>query len=120
MYILSRGRKYKISEQAKSNKLAYHRKYMKEHYNKDKQKNVNLKKNHGITLDEYNAMFDRQSGKCAICKDDFPDRHGKSIHVDHDHATGAIRGLLCRQCNLMLGHARDNKAVLAGAIDYLD
>jgi hypothetical protein len=71
---------------------------------------------YGITHDEFLAMLDAQGGVCAICKN----RNGKrAMNVDHDHATGTVRGLLCDRCNPMLGYARDDIAVLQTAIEYL-
>lgn len=68
-----------------------------------------------------------QKGCCAICKnpinvDDNEARNWSETeraHLDHDHTTGRYRGLLCGYCNLMLGFARDNPAVLRAAILYL-
>ena len=61
-----------------------------------------LKYEYGITLDDYNKMFNEQEGKCAICQ-----RHQnelkKILYVDHDHKTGEVRGLLCKNCNVALG-----------------
>lgn len=45
---------------------------------------------------------------------------GRAFHIDHDHDTGVVRGLLCNLCNLLLGHARDQQDVLRAAIEYLD
>lgn len=71
---------------------------------------------YGITHDKFLAMLDAQGGVCAICKNG----NGKrAMNVDHDHATGAVRGLLCDRCNPMLGYARDDIAVLQTAIEYL-
>jgi hypothetical protein len=59
-------------------------------------------------------MFEEQSGMCAIC--------GKFLdkpYIDHDHKTGIVRGLLCRECNLLLGYAGDNPIILYSAINYL-
>lgn len=75
-----------------------------------------LKKRYGITVEQYAEMFDKQKGGCAICGKE-PDRI--RLHVDHDHATGKVRGLLCFDCNLVLGHARDNTAILDAAKAYL-
>jgi len=61
--------------------------------------------------------LENQGGRCAICRN--PSPGGKRLCVDHDHATGRIRGLLCGACNLVLGYARDSEAVLASAIQYL-
>jgi hypothetical protein len=66
-----------------------------------------------LTLNDYLAMEIRQKGKCKICLDRHP---SDSMVVDHDHATGAVRGLLCQGCNLALGHAKDSPLrLLAGA-----
>lgn len=61
------------------------------------------------------SLFVAQSGKCAICKVEF----GFDFHVDHDHATGRVRGLLCRDCNLGLGHFHDNLTAMRQACRYL-
>lgn len=72
---------------------------------------------YGITHDEYVALLEEQGGVCAICGDG--GEGSRSLSVDHDHVTGAVRGLLCNRCNPMLGYARDNIAVLRSAIMYL-
>jgi len=70
-------------------------------YNKEnpiKRKNAMLKYEYGITLDDYNKMFNEQEGKCAICQ-----RHQneltRTLCVDHDHKTNKVRALLCVTCN---------------------
>lgn len=60
-------------------------------------------------------MHRQQKGRCAICDRVLDSRP----HLDHDHATGAIRGLLCASCNLGLGFFRDSHALLVGAAYYL-
>ncbi len=57
-----------------------------------------------------------QNNKCAICHEPFDD----TPCADHCHITGQKRGLLCRQCNFMLGHAKDNRRILHNAIEYLN
>jgi len=54
-----------------------------------------LKARYGLTLEDYAQMIVAQNGRCAICEQPF-----RVIDVDHDHSTGAVRGLLCRACNL--------------------
>ena len=75
-----------------------------------------LRLKYGLTMEAYTAMLDEQGGACAICGS-APD--GRPLHVDHDHATGAVRGLLCGLCNAGLGNYRDDPALLAKAIAYL-
>ena len=75
---------------------------------------------YGITLADYDRMFQEQHGRCAICGSEDPGKH-KSEHlcVDHDHETGKVRGLLCHPCNRGLGLFKDNTNSLAAAIQYL-
>jgi len=76
-----------------------------------------LLKKYGLTTDAFTAMLDSQGGVCAICGKPQDER---SWHVDHDHATGAVRGILCAPCNLGLGHFADDLEVMRGAIAYLE
>lgn len=61
-----------------------------------------LKKCYGITLEDFESMKEQQQGLCAICRTDSPGGFG-DWHVDHDHETGRVRGLLCALCNMSLG-----------------
>lgn len=71
-----------------------------------------------MTVEEYDKLYAAQDGRCAICgTDDSGEWHWA---VDHCHATGAIRGLLCTQCNVMIAMARDRTKVLRAAINYLE
>ncbi len=75
---------------------------------------------YGISREDWDAMLDRQGGKCAICKGEpHPNHHGRRFHVDHCHATNRIRGLLCGNCNTALGLFKDDPERLASAIAYL-
>ena len=82
-----------------------------------KRKAKALRQNYGISLEEYNAMWEKQDEACAICK--LKETAGKGFHMDHDHQTGKIRGILCHSCNLMLGNAKDNISTMKSAISYL-
>ena len=84
-----------------------------------KYKNLYLKRKYNITQQQYNELFDKQKGKCAICGKHQSELK-KALGVDHDHKTNKIRSLLCDKCNLLLGHANDNVQVLADAINYLN
>lgn len=72
---------------------------------------------YGLAPGEYASLYAFQGGKCYICQR----ANGKTrrLSVDHDHATGLVRGLLCRPCNDMLGHARDNAGFFQRACYYL-
>ena len=79
---------------------------------------LNLMKNYGMTIEEYDKMLKEQSGMCKICKTDKPKHRGRFV-VDHDHKTGKVRGLLCDGCNKGLGHFRDNIVFMNEAIKYI-
>ena len=73
---------------------------------------------YGVEPDEWQAVFDLQDGKCAICGNEQLDR---SIALDHDHKTGKARGLLCKRCNHdLLGAAFDSLRILRNAVRYLE
>ena len=67
---------------------------------------------------QYDAMFDSQNGKCAIC--DKPPQAHKKLGVDHDHKTGQVRGLLCSPCNRALGGFQDSLELLRKVVDYIE
>jgi hypothetical protein len=75
-----------------------------------------LKRKFGLTLDEYEELLRWQGGGCAICGR-MADK--VSLHVDHDHETGKIRGLLCFRCNGGLGQFKEKPERLVRAADYL-
>lgn len=76
-----------------------------------------MQRAYGITLDEYEALLTAQRGGCAICSG--VNKDGRNLFVDHDHTTGAVRGLLCNLCNRALGNFRDSVDLLDAAITYL-
>ena len=88
------------------------------------QRRTNLKA-WGLTMDDFAKMLDEQGGVCAICKHPSTRKCHRTGHpyplvVDHDHATGKIRGLLCDKCNRAIGLLRDSVDVLEKAIAYLE
>lgn len=62
-----------------------------------------LRRRYGITPEERDAMNEKQGGKCAICGDVGGQGNAKRLDIEHSHATGKVRGLVCRRCNLYLG-----------------
>lgn len=73
---------------------------------------------YGLTAEAFDAMFERQSGRCAICSTDL-DPDSTDMHIDHCHASSVVRGLLCRSCNLGLGCFKDDPVRLTRAVAYL-
>lgn len=76
---------------------------------------ASVKRNYGITRDEWQALHDSQSGACPVCQRPL----GSDAAVDHDHKTGQVRGLLHRNCNIALGMLLDNPEIVYGAYQYL-
>lgn len=71
---------------------------------------------YGITVEQYGVMFEAQGGVCAICGRG-PGK--KALHVDHNHETGEVRGLLCSNCNTAIGLLGESLASLEKAMAYL-
>ena len=92
----------------------YHRQDPKRGY--DRTRNSSYRRRYGITVDEYDEMLERQGGVCAVCGSP-PTRH--KLAVDHDHATGKVRALLCSRCNCALGQAGDNADRLDALAAYV-
>jgi hypothetical protein len=76
-----------------------------------------LKARYGITKQQYDGLFERQQGKCAICNQKFSSR---KLDVDHAHTTNLVRGLLCRACNIMIGLAKERPEIFHAAANYLE
>lgn len=113
-----RNRSYVKSNRARHNELS--KQWVQD--NPEKRREVvrrnKLAAKYGITLEQYDDMLYLQRGRCAICLQPFAS--SKLTHVDHNHKTGQVRGLLCYNCNLMLGHALEERGTLLAAIRYLD
>ena len=129
----------------KEEKSQYHKQYRKEHKEERRQYNKQYCKEHkeeirqqskqyyaehkeeigqhqikykyGLSLGKYKAMLKAQDNKCAICRKTFVD--ARHTFVDHDHNTGEVRGILCNNCNTVLGHSHDDPEVLLRAAVYL-
>jgi hypothetical protein len=76
-----------------------------------------LRKKYGLSEAAFLEMKRAQGNACAACRNPFGPAN--YAHVDHDHTTKAVRGLLCRACNMALGHAHDSIKILQGLINYM-
>lgn len=85
--------------------------------NLDRWKDSNRKSKYGIPHGTYAELLAQQGGGCAICGT--PEQAGKSLHVDHDHKTSRVRGLLCDLCNRGIGYFADDPTRLRAAAEYL-
>lgn len=95
------------------------------HYkgNEDLYRDRNLQRNYGISLGDYQDMWETQNGLCKICKNPETATYKgtlKFLVVDHCHTSGEIRGLLCNNCNRAIGMLKDNPEVLRNAASYLE
>jgi Recombination endonuclease VII len=84
----------------------------------DKEFARGLMRFYGMTVEQYEAILLEQDNKCACCgrhKSEFKRR----LHVDHNHKTGEIRGLLCTLCNPLIGYAKEDPKHLQQAVDYI-
>jgi hypothetical protein len=84
--------------------------------NKARTRDLRYRRNYGVGASEVDAMLASQQGLCAICRQ----KPAGSFRVDHDHASGRVRGLLCHNCNVLLGHCSDSIEILQRAISYLE
>ena len=104
-------------------RLKDHNRYMRERMAKRKKENPhylsnkNCLRNYGITFEQKQQMIQSQNNCCAICFKKI--EHKFDLNVDHDHQTKKLRGILCRKCNIGLGHFNDSLLQLESAITYL-
>lgn len=78
---------------------------------------------YGITREKFDVMFAAQNGACAVCKKPANPGVGPAtqrLHIDHNHDTGRVRGLLCLNCNRALGWFQDDPQLLRRAAEYLE
>ena len=78
-------------------------------------KDWELKKKYGITLEEYREQVTKRENRCDVCSEVV-----RTLHVDHNHTTGKVRGYLCGSCNRAIGLLKDSSAVCKGASNYLE
>ena len=98
--------------------------YIKIHPRKktpEQNKRSNLKYNYGLTVEEFEALWQQQKGLCAICKKVLTKETGNGFvghAVDHNHKTNRVRGLLCNRCNILVGFL-EKKDLIEVAMKYL-
>jgi hypothetical protein len=97
----SKAREYGLTEKGRKVKKVYNLKYL-----------------YGISSDDLLILIVQQNNVCALCKQPFTS--SKFTHIDHDHKTHQIRGILCHKCNSGLGLFNHDKQKLLQAIDYLE
>lgn len=78
-----------------------------------------FKQTYNITIEEYLQLIIDCDNKCIVCNTSFKD-NTKNRHVDHDHATGKVRGILCGNCNIALGLLKDNPNTISNLLDYIN
>lgn len=93
--------------------------------NPDYARNLQLVRSYGITAEQYDNMALTQCGSCAICgsvpcENPEAGRNQKRLHVDHDHVTGEVRGLICSNCNRAIGLLKEDVVIVNRVADYLD
>lgn len=81
-------------------------------------------KKYGLTRESFQALLEQQRGCCAVCRGEFQEAWTGFVNlyprVDHNHATGHVRGLLCHDCNVAIGHVGESVERLRAMIAYLD
>lgn len=101
----------KVKEQSKQKRL--------KPFNPTQARDYILKYRYDLSLEDYNNKLKNQNYSCAICKRDSREMT-YYLHVDHNHTTGKVRGLLCSPCNTYLGYIRDNPEVYHNGLTYLE
>lgn len=79
-------------------------------------------KKYGLTIEEFNSLFDRVGRRCEICSDPLQvGEYKKDVAcIDHEHSTGRVRGILCLGCNAAIGKFKDSPNLLRKAAEYLE
>ena len=104
-------RRWRAKNLERSNELARESHARNRHKHIDKYRAYHLKKTYNITEEDFQEMLLKQEGKCLICGKSHKEA-SRGLHIDHDHSTGKIRGLLCSKCNGSLGWYEKHKALI--------
>ena len=92
-----------------------HKEYMKEYH-----RPYWLKSEYNLTPEQYADMLTKQNNRCAICGEPLDLQNPHRVHIDHDHNTGKVRGILCNKCNMAIGLFRHNPEYTNNATKYLE
>lgn len=112
--LYAKSRDYK-AEHAEEIKEYYKDYYLKNgHKYRESNRRSHLKRKFGITSEQFDYWFEKQNGRCDICKE----LSSKTLHVDHNHTTGQIRGLLCSACNTSFGMLKEDINIMLNMIEY--
>ena len=84
---------------------------------KSRERDAHLRRKFQLTADQYEEMLAAQGGGCAVCGRE--PKPGKALHVDHNHETGAVRGLVCFSCNSALGNLHEDEQRISALLTYL-
>lgn len=120
-FSVRKGLKSGLRSQCKECDLEYNRNFyhkMSDEKKKKRNRQISLTRRK-ITQEEYDFMYAKQKGCCAICGKHESNVLRNRLNIDHCHSTGKIRGLLCHHCNAALGHLEDSIDNLTTAISYL-
>lgn len=121
-----RGRPKKVHDDPEETKKRLNRnqrRYIEK--NRDKQRAAHIRRTYGISWEDYLQLFVSQSGECSICRTKLSthqqeDNQHEIAHIDHNHETGKIRGLLCNKCNTGIGYFKDSALLCKLASQYLE
>jgi len=112
---VARAKQWRIDNPERSR--AYQAEYRARPERRRAMRDLYYRRTFGITADDFDALLEKQGGVCAICGC-APER-AASFHLDHDHVSGAIRGILCLDCNQGVGKFRDDPGLLERAAAYI-
>lgn len=112
-----RSKRYRDTHQSKVRAMDAER------YAHGSKREGHLRRKYGMTSAEFEAMAVKQHGKCKVCRE--PPSAGRwsrkyRLHVDHDHTSGRVRGLVCYRCNMAIGFLRDSPKLARSVAKYLE
>lgn len=114
-----------VRDLPEEDRRAYHNAVQARYIAKDRNYYLRYKRSkhmsakYGITIEQFDAMVVAQNDRCGICGTDDPSGRG-TWHIDHERGTNNVRGLLCMNCNVGIGHLQHSPTILTAAITYLE